>query len=139
MQVQVDHFHPSFFKAGGDVRSVNAAENDGFDFLIRHHIALWDVLASCEISGAADSSIKNAVPNNFHEILIQSKIKRVFCTGKIAFALWKKYCTKEYEERYSLIVECLPSTSPANAACSLEKLIEAYKVIHQGIRNFFSD
>jgi hypoxanthine-DNA glycosylase len=99
------------------------------DFLLRHHIALWDVLASCQISGAADSSIKNARPNNFEQILGHSKIKRVFCTGKTAWSLWEKTCAEKYEEPYQLTVECLPSTSPANAACSLEKLIEAYKVI----------
>ena len=102
------------------------------DFLLRHHIALWDVLASCQISGAADSSIKNAIPNNFEQILGHSKIKRVFCTGKTAWSLWEKTCAEKYEEPYQLTVECLPSTSPANAACSLEKLIEAYKVIAIG-------
>ena len=102
------------------------------DFLLRHHIALWDVLASCQISGAADSSIKNARPNDFDEILGHSKIKRLFCTGKTAWSLWKKTCAEKYEEPYQLTVECLPSTSPANAACSLEKLIEAYKVIAIG-------
>ena len=99
------------------------------DFLLRHHIALWDVLASCQISGAADSSIKNAIPNDFDQILSHSKIKRLFCTGKTAWSLWGKTCAEKYEEPYRLTVECLPSTSPANAACSLEKLIEAYKVI----------
>ncbi len=99
------------------------------DFLLRHHIALWDVLASCEISGAADSSIKNARPNDFGEIFSHSKIKHVFCTGKAAFSLWKKNCANQYEERYQLTVECLPSTSPANAACSLEKLLAVYKAI----------
>ena len=102
------------------------------DFLLRHHIALWDVLASCQISGAADSSIKNAIPNDFDQILSHSKIKRVFCTGKTAWSLWEKTCAEKYEEPYQLTVECLPSTSPANAACSLEKLIEAYKVIAIG-------
>ena len=102
------------------------------DFLLRHHIALWDVLASCQISGAADSSIKNARPNDFDEILGHSKIKRLFCTGKTAWSLWKKTCAEKYEEPYQLTVECLPSTSPANAACHLEKLIEAYKVIAIG-------
>ena len=106
-----------------------AAIDERRDFLLRHHIALWDVLASCEISGAADSSIKNARPNDFDEILGHSKISRVFCTGKTAWSLWKKTCAEKYEERYKLEVECLPSTSPANAACSLEKLIEAYKVV----------
>ncbi len=102
------------------------------DFLLRHHIALWDVLASCQISGAADSSIKNAKPNDFEQILGHSKISRVFCTGKTAWSLWEKTCAEKYEEPYQLTVECLPSTSPANAACSLEKLIEAYKVIAIG-------
>ena len=99
------------------------------DFLLRHHIALWDVLAICDIDGAADSSIKNAVPNDFHEIFEQSHIRRVFCTGKTAFSLWQKHCATEYEVRYNLTSECLPSTSPANAAWSLERLTEAYKVI----------
>lgn len=99
------------------------------NFLLRHHIALWDVLASCQISGASDSSIKNARPNDFGEILSKSKIKRIFCTGKTAWSLWKKTCAEKYEERFQLTVECLPSTSPANAACSLEKLIEIYKII----------
>jgi len=109
----------------------DAAISERRDFLLRHHIALWDVLASCEISGAADSSIKNAIPNNFDEILGHSKIKRLFCTGKTAWSLWKKTCAEKYEEPYQLTAECLPSTSPANAACSLEKLIEAYKVIYK--------
>ena len=108
-----------------------AAISERRDFLLRYHIALWDVLASCQISGAADSSIKNAIPNDFEELLGHSKIKRLFCTGKTAFSLWKKTCAEKYEERYHLTVECLPSTSPANAAWSLEKLIEAYKVIYK--------
>lgn len=108
----------------------DAAISERRDFLLRHHIALWDVLASCEISGAADSSIKNAIPNDFDEILGHSKIKRLFCTGKTAWSLWEKTCAEKYEEHYKLSVDYLPSTSPANAACSLEKLIEAYKVIY---------
>lgn len=106
-----------------------AAISERRDFLLRHHIALWDVLASCEISGAADSSIKNARPNDFSEILSLSKIKHVFCTGKTAFSLWKKTCSQKYEDLYKLTVDSLPSTSPANASWSLEKLIAAYKVV----------
>lgn len=102
------------------------------DFLLRHHIALWDVLSSCEIHGAADSSIKNAVPNDFHELFKRSHIRRVFCTGKTAFNLWEKFCANEYEVRYNLTSECLPSTSPANAAWSVERLITAYKTIVDG-------
>ena len=99
------------------------------NFLLRHNIAMWDVLASCQIEGAADSSIKNAVPNDFTQIFENSNIHHVFCTGKTAFTLWKKYCAALYEERFNLTVHCLPSTSPANAQWSKERLIEEYKII----------
>jgi len=99
------------------------------DFLLRHHLAMWDVLASCQIEGASDSSIKNAVPNDFTQIFENSNIHHVFCTGKTAFALWKKYCAALYEDRFNLTVHCLPSTSPANAQWSKERLIEEYKII----------
>ena len=100
------------------------------EFLLRHKIAVWDVLASCEIHGAADSSIKNAKPNDFTELFEKSKIRRVFCTGKTSFNLWKKFCAAQYEEQYNLTCECLPSTSPANAAWSLERLVAEYKKIN---------
>ena len=98
-------------------------------FLLRHHLAMWDVLASCEITGAADSSIKNALPNDFTKIFDGSKIHHIICTGKTAYNLWKKNCAALYEPRYNLTVHCLPSTSPANAQWSKEKLIEEYKAI----------
>lgn len=99
------------------------------DFLLRHKLALWDVLASCEIQGAADSSIKNAKPNDFTELFEKSKIRHVFCTGKTSFNLWKKFCAEQYEERFGLTSECLPSTSPANAAWSMERLVAEYQKI----------
>ena len=109
-----------------------AAIKERRDFLIRHHIALWDVLASCEIEGAADASIRSATPNDFTKIFEQSKIRHVFCTGKTAFALWQKHCADTYEERFNLASQCLPSTSPANATWSLDRLIEAYSVLRKG-------
>ena len=99
------------------------------NFLLRHKIALWDVLASCEIQGAADSSIKNAVPNDFTPLFEKSKITRVFCTGKTAFNLWNKFCAQKYESLFGIKCECLPSTSSANAAWSLQKLIKAYQIV----------
>ena len=118
---------------GRNIHSRKAAISERRDFLLRHHIALWDVLSSCEIHGAADSSIKNAVPNDFHELFERSHIRRVFCTGKTAFNLWQKHCAAEYEPRYNLTSECLPSTSPANAAWSMEQLTEAYKLIVEAV------
>ncbi|MBR0098433.1 MAG: DNA-deoxyinosine glycosylase [Treponema sp.] len=99
------------------------------EFLLRNKIALWDVLSACSIEGAADSSIKNAEPNDFTEILEKSKIRLVFCTGKTAFNFWNKFCASRYEEKFGLKCGCLPSTSPANAAWNLEKLIEAYGAV----------
>ncbi|MCR4952467.1 MAG: uracil-DNA glycosylase family protein [Treponema sp.] len=112
-------------------KNISAAIAERREFLLRHNLAIWDVLASCEITGAANSTIKNAVPNNFTEILEGSKIQQVFCTGKTAFNLWKKHCAKVYEERYNLTVHCLPSTSPANAQWRLEKLMGEYRNISQ--------
>ena len=99
------------------------------DFLLRHNLALWDVLASCQIRGAADSSIKKEIPNDFTEIFSKSKIRHVFFTGKTAMALWKKHCTDIYEKKFGLSCTCLPSTSPANARFTMEKLVEEYKIL----------
>ena len=101
------------------------------DFLIRHKLALWDVLASCQIEGAADSSIRREIPNDFSQILSESKIRQVFFTGQTAAAFWKKHCARLYEERFNLAVHTLPSTSPANARFTLEKLIEEYKIVRE--------
>ncbi|WP_307771046.1 DNA-deoxyinosine glycosylase [uncultured Treponema sp.] len=68
--------------------------NDRRTFLLQNNIALWDVLCGCDIDGAQDSSIKNAVPNDFTQILDESKISRIFCTGKTALSLYEKLCAK---------------------------------------------
>jgi len=104
------------------------------EFLLRNNIALWDVLSSCEIEGASDASIKNAVPNDFTEIFEQSKIRRVFCTGKTAFSLWQKHCAPVYEERFAITSACLPSTSPANAVWSVDRLVGEYAVIRRLVK-----
>lgn len=101
------------------------------DFLLRHNLALWDVLASCQIKGAADSSIRREIPNDFSRILSESKIHHVFFTGQTAAALWKKHCAALYEKAFNLAVHTLPSTSPANARFTLEKLIEEYQLVRE--------
>lgn len=89
------------------------------------NLALWDVIASCEIIGSDDSSIKNVVPNDIEEILKITKIERIFVNGKTAEKYYKKYI----EKKVNIKAVCLPSTSPANAAYSLDKLIEKWSVI----------
>ena len=116
-------------KNNGQKSDISAAIAERHEFLLRHNLAMWDVLASCEIAGAADSTIKNAVPNNFTEILENSKIHQIICTGKTAWNLWQKHCAALYETKYKLTIRCLPSTSPANAQWSKEKLIAEYKII----------
>lgn len=95
------------------------------DFCLRHKIALWDVLRECDIEGASDSSIKNAVPNDLSVILNSADIKAVFTTGAAAARLYKKYL----EQETGIAAISLPSTSPANAKTGVEKLIENYKII----------
>ncbi len=89
--------------------------------LFKHHIALWDVLHSCDISGASDSSIKNPVPNDLQRIFDVADIRAVFTTGKTAGKLFKRFTGCE-----SVI---LPSPSPANCAVSFDQLTEAYRCI----------
>ena len=93
--------------------------------LKKHNVALWDVLESCTIVGASDTSIEDAVPNRIGELVKKSKVVRVFCTGATAYKLYQKYCAKDV----GIDAVKLPSTSPANCAVSFETLVEAYKVI----------
>lgn len=92
---------------------------------LSHHLALWDVIARCEITGASDASIRNAVPNDIGRLLQESKITRIFAAGTKAASLYKKLI----EPQLGLPVFPLPSTSPANASWSLERLISAYRAI----------
>ena len=91
-------------------------------FLKRHRIALWDVLASCEISGADDSSIRNPEPNDMNVILNNADIRAVFTTGAKAAKLYEKLCLP----LCGVAAQSLPSTSPANCAFSMERLTKEY-------------
>ena len=94
-------------------------------FLLRNHIALWDVIGSCEIEGSADSSIKNASVNDLSEILKTADIQAIYLNGQKSYQLYQKYLFPTIKREGI----CLPSTSPANAAWTLEKLTETWKVI----------
>ena len=95
------------------------------NLLKKNGIALWDVIHSCEISGSSDSSIKNVVPNDISKILENTRVKKIFVNGKTAKAYYDKYI-KNVTKRDAI---CLPSTSPANAAWSLDKLVDAWSQI----------
>ena len=96
-------------------------------FLLRNHIAVWDVIHSCDIDGSSDSSIRNVVPNDLSLILNKADIRTIYVNGKTAYRYYQKY-TEKMTGRPAI---CLPSTSPANAAWTLEKLIGEWNCIRQ--------
>lgn len=93
--------------------------------LHHHHIALWDVLASCSITGADDNSIKQPMPNDFTALFATANIQAVFTTGTKAFQLYQKLCFPNT----GIAAIRLPSTSPANCAMNLDALEQAYRQI----------
>ena len=93
--------------------------------ILRHHLALWDSIQSCTITGSSDSSVRDVVPNDLRVIFDNSKTERVFCNGALSHKMYMKYI---YPQTGIAAVK-LPSTSPANAAYSLERLAESWRVI----------
>ena len=99
------------------------------DFLLAHRIALWDVIASCEIAGSSDASIRNAVPNDLTPILETASIRQIFTNGGTAHRLYRKYIYP-LTGREDIF---LPSTSPANAARSLDALVDAWEIVREAL------
>ena len=93
------------------------------EFLLSHAIALFDVISSCEIEGSSDSSIKNATPNDIRSIVEGAQIEKIITNGKLAHKLYEKHIASTV----ALPEVCLPSTSPANAAFSLDRLISEWR------------
>lgn len=93
--------------------------------LIKHHIAVWDVIASCEITGSSDASIRDVKPNDLSPILSAADIRAIYTNGGKAHQLYQKYIFPVTGREAYL----LPSTSPANAGYSLERLVEAWRRI----------
>lgn len=101
-------------------------------FALRHHIALWDVIASCDITGASDASIRNAAPNDLAPILRGAPIAHIFTTGAKSAQLYRKLIEPRLTEAGIAIgMTQLPSTSPANASMRLPDLITAYREAFQ--------
>lgn len=96
-------------------------------FLLKNNIAIWDVIASCDITGSSDSSIKNAVANDIGRILNEADIKCIFTNGRTAQKYYNKYIYGDIKRE----CVCLSSTSPANAAKSLDALIAQWQIIKE--------
>ena len=90
--------------------------------LLRNGIALWDVIASCEISGSADATINTVKPNNLTDILRAADIRQIFCNGAAAHNYYDRLIRTDIGRG----AQRLPSTSPANAAWSLARLCDAW-------------
>lgn len=100
-------------------------------FLLEHQIAVWDVIAKCDIIGSSDSSIKNVVPTDLRIILDHAPITQIFANGGKAYELYQKYS-------YPVVgreIQKLPSTSPANAAYQMERLIKNWEIVLQKREN----
>lgn len=97
--------------------------------LLENHVAVWDVIASCNIEGSSDSSIKEVIPNDLSCILNVADIQQIYCNGGTSHRLYEKYC----EPVLGRTAIKLPSTSPANAAYRLEKLVEQWARIQEGV------
>ena len=95
------------------------------ELILSHGLALWDSIASCVITGSSDASIRDVCPNDLRIILDHAPIERIYCNGRKSHEMYEKYILPVLGREAG----CLPSTSPANAAWSLEKLISAWSVI----------
>lgn len=100
-------------------------------FLTRHRVALWDVIASCEIVGASDGSIRNPVANDLNRLLCRAPIRKILTTGAVAFKLYNKLCYPATERK----AVPLPSPSAANCAMPLADLAERYRAAILGEAN----
>lgn len=97
--------------------------------LTAHHVAVWDVIASCEITGSSDASIRDVQPNDLSDILSCADIRAIYTNGGKAYQLYQKYIYPvNGREAYPL-----PSTSPANAAYSLDRLVNDWKIIREAL------
>lgn len=95
--------------------------------LLSNHIAVWDVIARCEIAGSSDSSIEQVLPNDISLIVNEAPIKAIYTNGKKAHELYCKYC----QEIVGMKAVSLPSTSPANASYGITRLVEVWKCIKE--------
>ena len=106
-------------------REVPASKEEKIVFLLEHRIALWDTIEECDIIGSSDSSIKNVVPVEINRILSCADIRQIYCNGAASYKLFMKYL----EPLCGRTPVRLPSTSPANAACSFDNLYKEWKQI----------
>lgn len=116
-----NRFWPALALALGD--AIPGTQDEKIALILRHRLALWDVLASCDIIGASDASIKNPVPNDIPALIASSRIGRVLCTGATSARLY----TKLVFPQTNIPCQTLPSPSAANARWRMEDLAREYR------------
>ena len=97
------------------------------ELILSHGLALWDSIASCVITGSSDASIREVRANDLRIILDNSRIERICCNGRKSHEMYEKYI----RDTIGREAVCLPSTSPANAAWTFPRLLEAWSVIRE--------
>ena len=97
------------------------------ELILSHGLALWDSIASCVVTGSSDASIRDVRANDLRIILDSCPIERIYCNGRKSHEMYEKYILPELGRE----AVCLPSTSPANAQWSLEKLTAAWSVLKE--------
>ncbi len=122
---QYAHPQNRFWKVIEILFEVKINDKNRKQFLLDNKIALWDVIKSCKIKGSSDSSITDVIANDIDKIIKESKIKKIFTTGKKAYELYQKYVYPKTQVK----AICLSSTSPANAIKSLDDLVLEYQII----------
>ncbi len=96
-------------------------KEDKIKFLLANNTAIWDSIKECDIENSDDSSIKNVIPNDIEKILKNSNVEKIFCNGNKSYEVFKKY-----HKNIKFKVDVLPSTSPANARYTLDKLVDVW-------------
>lgn len=120
------HPHNRFWPLMANLLQQNVPQSttEKEELILQNRLALWDVLESCTIRGASDATITDVVVNDIGSLVEKYSIQAVFCNGGTAYKYYQRYCAK-----LTLAVYSMPSTSPANARFTIEKLIESWRVI----------
>lgn len=123
------HKQNRFWKVMASILSCPVPETieEKKSMLLEHHVAVWDVIGSCNITGSSDASIQDVVPNDLSPIFEHAQIRAVYANGSKSYEMYQKYI---YPQNGRKIVK-LPSTSPANAAFSLDRLVGEWQVIKE--------
>jgi hypoxanthine-DNA glycosylase len=121
------HKQNRFWRVTAQILECPVPENipEKREMLLKHHIAVWDVIAKCEITGSSDASIRNVQPNDLSEILETADIQIIYANGAKAYELYQKHIYP----LNGIAAHKLPSTSPANARYTMERLVEAWREI----------